>query len=805
MPAPSLFPNDELDRRVAALPPERARLVYLSAIPLWLDSEFLLALHGSREQAAAALEMLEQLLLLSRVAPNRAIIRPEVRRHLLHTGWRRQLPDYASINLRLAGYCFQRFEQEPDAERRLRWARAGTYHLLAAGEAEGWRWLARLYDDAEARGLTGTALQLLEPLAELRPILSHESRATLAYYRARAALAAGQIRKAKCLFRGVIAQGQPMTVVGVAHRGLGRALAAQQRWSEALWQFRRSEQILSKHGDNFSLALTRQGIGDMYQEMAEFSGGIVSVELIPAGGRLTQWIRNLTQLPLLLYRESARRIQRLPFIDVGFNYQNWATARLMLAAATAYQHAVDGLIQSNQDPHTSSPQALYEARLGLARVYTKVGMHRRAERLLNELESWDYVEESEYRLAQVNFRRADLAEARGQISHASSLLQEIIKVYATYQQRRGLAVVYQRLGNLRARNGEDRAAVTAYLEAAKLYAEMKQFLSRTVVLNRVAGLIDGELPDDDGHREYLARFPNRLASLYRRLAYSVALPPLVLGALIFIGLLNALIRVEYGLLRGELALSALAVPFVMGWLLGSGWLFQILYLFIGLTLSWGLPIGEMERDPPLRIALDATGLSLVSGDTHKESHIAWEDIAAVQVVDYRVRLRPIVLFSHLDILANRRHWRISALTIDYEHLHDQLQRRLSATNWQRWTFVVIFHPWNYAIAMFLIPAGLLFQQVFQFAVRPDQPAPTTTVEWTLTDISGIFLGAVIAGVLLFPLVTFWRLAFHQWQLWFSTPPAFPRPRPSLGVHLAAALWTVLTILYLYQMATLAFE
>src|SRR5690606_12327939 len=149
----------------------------------WLDRDVLIALHEDRAQAVEALRILEQLALLDRVADGRAVIRADVRCLLFRAYWRDHPPDFAAAHRRMAVYCRGRAAQAADdAQTGFRWARAAAYHEIAIQEITGWNLLASLFDHAEARGLAGTAQQVIDPMLELRPLLSSEERASLAYY-----------------------------------------------------------------------------------------------------------------------------------------------------------------------------------------------------------------------------------------------------------------------------------------------------------------------------------------------------------------------------------------------------------------------------------------------------------------------------------------------------------------------------------------------------------------------------------------------------------------------------------------------
>ena len=490
--------------------------------------------------------------MLTRVSENRAVIRPEARRKLFRAAHDGQLADFVEANKRLARYFIDRVEKTQDHADQFSWARAATYHLLAAGEPAGWEWLAHLYDDAEARGLISATQQLLQPLRELRFLLSLEDHAALTVYRARTATLTGNYRNAERLLRAVCALSKSQTLLAVTYRSLGQTLMAQQRWAQALQQLKKSRIILEHSGNAFSLALTWASIGDLYQEMADFSGGIEPPEPEPPYKPWAKRLRAIIYIPGRFYSQLSQRIQRLPFINVDLGYQNWVVTRLMLAAVAAYRRAEKAL------PDDPSPQALYDVRIGLARMYTKLGLIRRAERLLDELEKWDYVRESEYRQAFVFYWRAEVARFQGQNGTAVLLLKEAGQIFSKFQQLRGLAAIHKHLGTLAVQAGERQTALDELRRSADFYRQARQPLLQTAVLNQITELTGDESAAENGRHEYLSRFPNRLAGFYRLLAFLV----LTLLLLMTIGL--AVVALLFTLIA--LANVSLQVPgtFIFG-------------------------------------------------------------------------------------------------------------------------------------------------------------------------------------------------------------------------------------------------
>lgn len=805
-----------LERRLHELSTEQARLLYLSAVPLWLDPELLLTIYDDRAVATNALHLLEQELWLTQVTPTRAVLRASVRRYLLHAGWQGRLPDYADINLRVAHYCHQQLLPHDKDEHQFRWARSVMYHLLVAGEDTGWEWLAQLFDNAEARGLVGSTEQILEPLKELRPLLFPDERTTLSYYRARVALQSRKLRTAERLFCAVIERNESTVLTGAAQRGLGETFAARQHWASGLYYLEQSIATLqhanAQTTDGVQLGLLRSWLtlACTYQDLADFSGGIVHPE--ESGNRSALRLHHkIIYGPIELYRRLGRRIQRLPLIDIGFDYQNWLIARLLAQAATSYAQA-ERLLAT-----VPSPQATFESQVGLARIYLQVGMLRAAHSILAKLADWRYVQESEYRQAVVDYWQGELAYQQDAPAQAIALFQRAIAIFTDYQQLYQAAGAYARLGRLLTADPAAEPALratTAYANAAAFYAKIRQWQPRTAVINQWRRLDptfqESALTNEpmaaqgDNHQdalpphEYLARFPQRLAGRYRQLAFFTI--TFLLGLTFLLSLIDFIILSisEAKFVQGVFTLLTLLVLLTAPIL--SLWLFQVAYLVFGLLTSAWLPLRFLERDPPLSITLETEGLTIVGlgqgAQERRKVHLPWALIKTLQVVDYQVQSQRIELISYIDILADRQRWRIPALTLDYTWLLQDLQAFTRHAHWQWATFRLLPRSSVYGgVLLVALLGGVAFQRAADFGLtNPQQPD-----DWTLTMFSGVLLGALITLFLLLPLLTFWRLLFHHWMLWRHTPSQVARPPFTLGTiltYLGALLWTLLSFFYL---------
>lgn len=770
-----------LKRRLSNLPRELIQLVYMSCVPLWLEPNVFMTLYSSKEQANSALDLLQNLHLITSVGPNQAIIRPEARRYLINAIIRGHVIDFIEINRQMATFCLSSLRNSRNEEQRFRWARATMYHLVAANEPDGWSWLARLFDDAVARGLKGTAKQVLDPLRILHPLLSHKDRTVLMYYKARLALIENKHRRAKCFFQTVTNNSKSEILIGVAHRGLAQTMIMQQDWSKGLHELYKSRNCLSQAEDPYSLALTWATEGHLFQEMSDFYGGLKKVE-----SRIFTDPISFKQLllfwPLLAYHHLAIRIQRLPFINAGFNYQDWLTARLLVAATNAYHHA-DHVLNKGESPHTQ-----FEIQTGLVGLYIQLGMIQRAQQLLNRLDEWEYTQNSEYRKAHIKYWRAELSFYLGNYAITKTLLQEIIFIFEKYRHSRYIATIYRRLGETEYQANQTQAAIEAYRVAATNYAKVGQILSQTALIDKITNII-GRNFDNTTPLEYLARFSTNLAQRYRRLAYWTVLWVFLLTVLVFwlIGF-----RIE-----GDLKLDLTSIVFVfylLVWPLFAFWCFQIIYQVLGLLAAFRIPIDRLEHDARIRFILNGAKLTAYDSNQEKAEHLRYEDILLLQDVTCLFRSHTLSLFSYTRVVTLTTEIQIPGHTIGYKNLLRNLKRHLPNEICQTHIFQLLpFPPLSGVIVTIL--GGILYQLGFQLGADP----VNSSNYYLPTEISGISLGAIVTTILYLPPIMLWNLLLHRRRLrqylrMNSTPKAAPRTEKYLIV--AAIIWTLIAFLYL---------
>ncbi len=339
---------------------------------------------------------------------------------------------------------------------------------------------------------------------------------------------------------------------------------------------------------------------------------------------------------------------------------------------------------------------------------------------------------------------------------------------------------------LSAEAGNIDSAIVEFLQAAEYYWQASQPLMRTAVLNQIAELTGEENPAEDGHYEYLARFPKQLAGVYRLVAF------LVLAFLLLLTIGLALVALVISAIAEDLT-ATFGAPgvFVFGlawlaWPLIAIWIFQLAYLASALIISFNLPIGLLESDPPLRIIIDPAGLTLAQGSIYHKAErfdLPWKTIDGVQEVLYRIWTQPIELISDFDVLSQGKRRRIPVDTIGFQDLRRNLANNFTNVVWQSSTFT-LFTPAMILLMVLLVIAGSIF---FQLAFE---------VSFV---IFGVLVGAFASLALFFPLLAFWRMTFFLIRRRWETLKDYPPPSLQLGevlTYLGMIVWTVLTLVFL---------
>jgi hypothetical protein len=242
-----------------------------------------------------------------------------------------------------------------------------------------------------------------------------------------------------------------------------------------------------------------------------------------------------------------------------------------------------------------------------------------------------------------------------------------------------------------------------------------------------------------------------------------------------------------------LANVSLQVPgtFIFGltwltWPLIAIWIFQTVNLTLGLIIAQILPVGQLDRDPPLRIVVDPAALTLAQGTVyHSDSRtdIPWEDIEGVQEVNYQIWSRPVALISYLEPLSGGKRHRIPVDTIGFQALRRDLHRHLPDVNWKSSTYTLFTPGMLLFMVSLVIIGGIFFQVVFDFNFV----------------IFGGLLGAFFCTIFFFPLAAFWRLTLFLIRMRRITPTGYPPPPWHLGevlTYFGTFVWILLNLAFI---------
>ena len=368
-----------LDALMAAMPPEQARAVRLSAVPHWLDEDLLADLLGgggtsgdvrgggeSDELGGAEGERG----VLGEDASERDVrggaagsddVLGLVRR-LRFVTWepdgRFRVHDAARTHLR------QRLRaEEPEAwraanaaavahfrRRSVRTAGGGApveevealYHRLAIDEPGGLAELEQLFDDAVWNHRIGLAERYVRVAAEQEAELSANGRAWIDYYQARLAQLLHTGDGGVASLSALAAQTSDPRLSAKAQLGLARAAVADHRWHVAADRLRTGHAALLKSGGARpeDLARLELATGDVFRDLAARSGGADARQLESGG-----WWRRLRLLPFLGARGMVRRWRWAPnwwWWHAGADYPDWIVAWLLEHAQGWYRRAAIG-------------------------------------------------------------------------------------------------------------------------------------------------------------------------------------------------------------------------------------------------------------------------------------------------------------------------------------------------------------------------------------------------------------------------------------------------------------------------------
>ncbi len=840
---PAPLPEAALAQLVASIlassHPELARSLRLVAVPLWFDAGLLAALRGENDgREERILARLSQFSFIQQANEGRCTCNRSVR-ELLLAEWQSDRDGFeqahrralTEIDARLAAVAH---EAHPAAYEDLTQAR--LYHLLVAEPAEGMTVLHRLFDAARAERRLAAAERYLDLAEELRPWLPTDRQPYLDYYQALLQQAQNRWTSSREQLTALAAHiALTPDLAARVHRGLGRALVAEEDWVGAVAEHKAALTAFEKLADQAEVARTMTDLGYAYMDLALRSwGGGESPRILPRpalwqlGERLALPIR----LPIVIYLMAQWGVAALlPALGRVGRGVDWVIARL-LGEAGAWLRRAEKRLQALDDA-----AGLIAVREHQARVYLALNHPQAAARAYRELLAAEGTMLGEFRAARA---RLGLAEAllrlgKEPANTAETLLVAALPVFEATQQAGYTAQAQALLAEAHVRQHKPEKAIPHYRAAIASWEQAGHRDAQTDTLDQIELLAVQPDLADAVRAELTAiaegvpvrRYPVRYQHPLMRAFQLVAL--VVLAVLLFLTPFIA-IRTERGAIIGAgapvmkplqpdvedefgpaLALSIeqqIRPEFrvriagnLIGWtILG----YVVAYFALGLYLIRIAPLAAIQRGQETDLELDADGIGRAAMANGPAQALRWAEITRLVIADRCLISRPIRALSDTGLLASSGRLVISGHTRHYSDIQ-RIAHRLSAEARRQTVGATIL--WSKMGALLMLALAFLVAFAALARSAPEQAiSPLPGIPYSLADLYGlVLLGLAVplgwwfaiqplrVQLLLRPATQLaWgigasgimlaMLAFLQHNVW-----RLPLPRPDVAFPLLAAL------------------
>jgi hypothetical protein len=380
----------------------------------------------------------------------------------------------------------------------------------------------------------------------------------------------------------------------------------------------------------------------------------------------------------------------------------------------------------------------------------------------------------------------------GKLAQAAAGLKEAVQIFNTFEDAESTGLASYLLGRAYHRMGNKNEAVSAYVTSAEAYQTTDDHLARTKTfwfletLTQANGLpkdlrlrVD-RLAEQAPERHALARFPNRILRLYRRLALRLALPLAYATAFVVGSVLSLVLAVFETILLLQLRqgihipiLEFLAILFRFAFiLLTISWIYPTFYAIIGtfVVRILGRRLDTIEQEQPDRVVLEESGISnhpgqSIQGAPTEEKpftqRLEWSEITGWVSADYKVFKRPIHLISRTFLIGSSGILMIEGITAGYEAIKRHIETYASSdaikADARNRDFVFIEPRWTLVSTL----ASAVVSSFLYLAGRFDVNAGfEDTGELILLPVSSVVFFLIPTLLLLLPTVTLWRLFIH---------------------------------------------
>lgn len=770
--------------------PEIASAIYLGAIPHWVNRALMQRLVGENVDLSEVFETLVDFQLARLDARGRLHYRDEVRKILLGKLQQNRPEDYLSGS-RVAKSYFDELEREAVATERPALQREALYHLLSLDQASGLYLLNEKLEEAFYFRKLGEAEMLVKQAEERREQFSEHGRLWLLYFGACLDLVYRREDYGKTRFSELITKASGQVLQPLARWKLGQIYVKQQRWSEAIKLYKDGLKELSaqREASNRYRARVLMSMGDAYEDLAEQSGGLISISH-ENYGRASRIFHFLLDLPFVILEWLVHWIRFLPSMYFKANYQDWIIAYLLLSAGRWFRQA-EHLFAVMGDS-----LELTETRLALAKVEYQMGNLSRASYQYALLEKMPEINQSHYRTAKVHLGQSRVLIQQGKLSQAINRLADAVKVFQSFQDMTSAGAAYFLLGQAYNRQAKPVAAAQAFVESVRAFQEEGNSLALSRALWNLDSLCTrSQLPPElheqietilsqFPERHSLTRFPQKIIRWYRRLALLFALP-LSYGLTVLLGVLGFamfLIFLEISAIHftvAELFFTLANIAWLALIIILAAWAGRGIYSIVGLIAVYilGNRLARIEQEQPLHVTIGTHGISSSadrsteldfatpgsanSQSTPQPNELSWESITQYISLDFMLRQQPIYLISRTILKAGSQVLIIEGMTARYDSFKRDIQNALGAR-------VPAIAPKNHNFTFlekWSILAAVLFSLVIEtilyavgrikISTGPDEvPLPVSTIV-AFTTVT--LIPTIVA-------VVFWRLWQHRLRL-----------------------------------------
>jgi tetratricopeptide (TPR) repeat protein len=786
------------------LDPQAARAIRVGAIPHWVDHELWRLLNPNYWNQR---EIWNQLVRFRFAKPDvygSLRYRDDVRTLLLaQTG-----SDFQPAS-KIAQEYFKRKAGESPANERPTLEREALYHLLSVDEPAGLRLLNKKVEQACYFRQIGSAESWVGQAVEIHDKLSKDGKMWVRYFQACLVLQENKDDSGESIFYVLTRRATDQTLKALAHWKLGQARVGQQRWADAVYLYKNGLSILRGMGETQYQARIQMSLGDVYRDLAERSSGDIPAQA-KRGDAVGRTWKVLRSIPFLALESLGRRLEFMPRLYFGVNYKEWIIAHLLYIAADWYQKAERSFTAHD------SPLELAEARLALAEVEHQAGRWAKAQARYRLLEDSPVIRQSPYRRAKVLLGQgcADLQE--GKLEQALRKLNEASRVFQGYGDSASNGQTAFLLGQVYMRQKDIQKAGQAYLQSAEEYRKAQDALALTRMIWRLENLqkkhtlppeLDAavtSLSAGTAERHTLARFPEKIMRLFRKLTIYLAVPfsyamtvfTTIIVAFVFVALEATLLKGISPLATTSLSLVlvVLSIPLI------PFWFYRAIYGIFGIIVVQffiGRKLALIEEEQPLRLVLNDGGVTCYSVQSSKTGNpdapqpmmqmaqrLAWPEITDFIQADFKIRSTTVSILSRSFLKTDTQTLTVEGITSDYAFFKDAIEKRLTeqkpplATH--KRDFIFLETRWTLAVIGFCLALITYLYAIKQIG---------TTADGNPLAVSTIVIFMVLTVSLVFPATILWRLWLHIRHLRKEVGPR-ARFMPTSVLLIAAILASV---------------